>query len=103
MGEAEAWLRELRREGMPVPELDEEPKISPGLPQVAWSAFAALSDSRAVHFGGAGAIPLSEIEAYCRLVSLEDPEEREQLARLVHRIDRVYLARMRSEPERPNG
>jgi hypothetical protein len=102
VGEAEAWLRELRRDGMKVPELDEEPKMHRGAEE-AWSAFAALNESRPIHFGGAGAIPLSEIEAYCRLVGLEDADEREQLARLVRRADRFYLSHNNSQKEARRG
>jgi hypothetical protein len=98
VGEAEAWLRELRRDGFPVPELDEEPTLDAGLALAAWTAFATLSDSRPVHFGGAGSIPLSEIEAYCRLTELEDVELRASLVRLIRRMDRAFLAG--NQPER---
>jgi hypothetical protein len=99
VGEAEAWLRELRREGLLVPELDDEPEVERGRAEAAWAAFAALHPSRPTHFGGAGAIPTSELEAHFRLIGLDDPEEREVLARLVRRIDRAYLTHQRSKVE----
>jgi hypothetical protein len=88
---------------MPVPELDEEPTLEGGLPVAAWSAFAALSDSRPISVGGAGAIPISEIEAYCRLIGLDDAESRAALLRLLRRIDRAFLAHQSRAEERNDG
>lgn len=41
---------------------------------------------------GAGPIPLTEIEAYCRLFSLTDPDDRADLITVIGAMDAEYLA-----------
>lgn len=54
-----------------------------------WEAFVLLSPSRNVGWG-AGAIPLTEIRAYCEMFEIE-AEEREDLLYLLRAIDDEYL------------
>lgn len=57
----------------------------------AWDAFVALSGARSIGLGPEP-IPISEIEAYARLMRLDGADEREELVRLVQAMDRAYLA-----------
>lgn len=52
--------------------------------------FQTLSPSRPVYFGGPGAIPLVEIEAYCRLAGFA-PEERLDLVEQIRWMDLLFL------------
>ena len=65
------------------PELDEENVF-------VMTVFQHLSPSRPVYFGGAGPIPFTEIEAFCRLAGFS-PEERLDLAQQIRALDLIYL------------
>lgn len=52
----------------------------------AWTAFQSLRGSRAMGMS-AGAIPISEIVAYCDLVGIVDATQRQRLARFVMHLD----------------
>ncbi|HWM89403.1 MAG TPA: hypothetical protein VN493_01405 [Thermoanaerobaculia bacterium] len=54
-----------------------------------WEAFVLLSPSRNMGWG-AGAIPLTEVRAYCEMFEIE-PEEREDLLYLLRALDEEYL------------
>jgi hypothetical protein len=54
-----------------------------------YEAFHLLHPSRPQHFGGAGAIPFTEIDAFCRLFAIT--EARETVARQLRRLDVAYL------------
>ena len=53
-------------------------------------------------FGGAGAIPVSEIRHYCDLVGTHSPKERKRLLKWVQLIDRVWLGVQAENQERKN-
>ena len=57
----------------------------------AIEAFNLLSGSRGVGLGGALPIPLSEIESYCRLFAVTDPQDAAELVELVQAMDAAYL------------
>lgn len=56
----------------------------------AWEAFLALNAARG---GGWGPEPIrvSEIEAYCRVMAICDPDTREEVLLLVQAMDAEYL------------
>ena len=57
-----------------------------------WEAFSLLSGSRPWTMGGPAPIPLTEIEAYCRLKGIADPYEVDDLLYLVRKLDGIWLA-----------
>ena len=61
------------------------PELLPGA-QSLWEAWEALSWSRAVGFG-VGAIPVSEVLAYCELLQIRSLWQRERLLRTIQRLD----------------
>ena len=69
-------------------------KVNRSRPQVEedaiflYEAFHLLNPSRPGHFSGAGAIPLAEIDAFCRLFAITD---RETVARQLRRLDAAFL------------
>ncbi len=76
--------------GEPTPALQARPQLWPSL-QWIWEAFTRLSRARVV-----GWVPhpiaLAEIEAYCRLYGITDPDVRSEFAHLVWALDQVWLA-----------
>ena len=66
-----------------------------------YEAFHLLNPSRPQHFGGAGTIPFTEIDAFCRLFSIT--EDRETVARQLRRLDQAYLGLMDKTKHRTNG
>lgn len=81
-------LEKRRAEGKPTPALDRRPELFSDLEPV-WEAFTVLSPSRNVGFS-AGAIPLSEIKAYCEMFGVEGGA-RQELLYLVRVLDDEYL------------
>ena len=73
------------------PALENRPELEPGL-EPYFEAFALLSPSRAIHMGGAGAIPVAEIKAYLDLEAIDDPDERRAHLRRLRAMDETYLA-----------
>jgi hypothetical protein len=63
-----------------------------------YEAFHLLYPSRPQHFGGAGAIPFTEIDAFCRLFAIT--EERETVARQLRRLDVAYLGLVENRKQR---
>lgn len=68
--------------------MENRPELYPDLVPV-WEAFVLLSPSRNMGWG-AGAIPLTEVRAYCEMFEIE-PEEREDLLYLLRALDEEYL------------
>lgn len=71
-----------------------------------WNAFQLLTASRPLGMGGVGPIPLTEIEAYCRMYQVDDLDEREQLVTMIRALDSVYLvkqAAIRAAEQKKNG
>lgn len=66
-----------------------------------WEAFVLLSPSRNVGWGS-GAIPLTEIRAYCEMFEI-GPEEREDLLYLLRAIDDEYLKLTGEKNKRKGG
>jgi hypothetical protein len=62
-----------------------------------WEAFIVLDRSRQFGFNGPQPIMLSDIEAYCRLHSIED---RSDLIRYIQVMDGSYLAHAREKLEK---
>jgi hypothetical protein len=88
-GENERWYEDLAQEGIVTQALKERPRLFEDLIP-AWNAFWTLSRSRTVGFNGVNPIALSEIESYCRLQSITDPEERLLLIRYIQHMDGIY-------------
>ena len=84
-------------EGKPTPALENRPELYPDLVPV-WEAFVLLSPSRNVGWG-AGAIPLSEVRAYCEMFEIP-PEDREELLYLLRALDEEYL-KLTGEKSKP--
>lgn len=56
-----------------------------------YRAFQRCSGSRQVTMGGAGAIPLNQIESYCNLLNIHDVEKREEHIEWIQLLDNAYL------------
>ena len=67
----------------------DRPTLDPAL-SFFWEAFVSLSPSRAMGMS-VGAIPLSEIIAFCHMAAVDGPHERGVLARMVGAMDRAFL------------
>jgi hypothetical protein len=71
-----------------------------------WEGFLRLTKRRAIHMGGVGAIPYSEVAAYCDDQGFVG-EEREDFIRFLDFIDDEYLKfeadRSKREAEKPAG
>lgn len=65
-----------------------------------WEAFNVLSPSRNVGMG-AGAIPLSEVKAYCEMFDVAG-QEKEDLLYLIRALDDEYL-KITNEKHRRKG
>lgn len=68
--------------------MENRPELYPDLVPV-WEAFVLLSPSRNSGWG-AGAIPLSEVKAYCEMFDIEG-DDREELLILLRALDDEYL------------
>jgi|TARA_R110000787_G_scaffold253127_2_gene358520 hypothetical protein len=53
----------------------------------AWNAFQMLRGSRQMGFGSITPIPFSEIMSYCSHVNIDDPTDRQSLAKFVMSLD----------------
>lgn len=56
-----------------------------------WEIFFDLNLRRAASFGGLLPLAVAEIEAYCRMVSIEPGEDAEELLWAVGVLDREYM------------
>jgi hypothetical protein len=92
-GENEQFLYDRWRETGECPDsLKKKPKVHPWLSPY-WEAWLDLSASRPIGLG-IGAIPISEMKAYCELLKvpwLDDLEEMHFFLRLIRAVDSVYL------------
>ena len=87
----EATLREQKRRGFAVPELDGEPKLDS---EHAWiiAAFMELSArGRPPSFEGAAPIALARIVAYMDEEGIRSPEIRREFRAHIAALDNVYL------------
>jgi hypothetical protein len=65
------------------------PDLWPGAEPI-WEAWQALFLSRPVGWG-MGAIPVSEVFAYCNLLGIADLNQREWILRAIQRLDSEFL------------
>jgi hypothetical protein len=65
------------------------PELRPDA-EALWDAWESLCWSRPVGFG-MGAIPVSEVLAYCTLLGIRDLDERERILGAVQRLDAEFL------------
>lgn len=65
-----------------------------------YEAFYLLTDSRPVHFGGLGSIPMTEIEAYMRIDGIKDLESRYRFMTAIKAMDAEYLKLQKERKER---
>lgn len=56
-----------------------------------YEGFLALSAQRQFNPAGVQALPLTEIESYCRMFGVAPGDARRKFTRLVQRLDRAYL------------
>ncbi len=75
--------------GARTPALEQRVEPWPSLRWV-WKAFHVLHAGRVVQWAP-HPIPLTEIEAYCRLHGIEEPETRAELVRLIRVLDAAWL------------
>lgn len=67
-----------------------------------WQAFHELSPGRTMTGFGAGPIPLTEIEAYCRLYSLDEDTSLE-LLRHIRAMDSYYVGKVNEDQKKKRG
>lgn len=92
-GEHLEFLEAQEQEGYDVPALDRRPRLPPRL-QKYLDAFYTLSHGRVFLFGACG-LPLSDLEAYCRIFGVYDQE---LFVRHILAMDRVYLSEVNKKP-----
>lgn len=93
-----------RRTGRKPKALQEKPNLEDDGVE-AYVAFQRLSSGRPYGDMGPNAIAVSEIYAYCRLMGVVDPDERELLTRFICTMDGIFiehtLNKMRSKIPKP--
>lgn len=67
-----------------------------------WNAFQHLSSARSGGLAGPAPIPISEVLAYCVLVGINDPDDREDLMGQIRALDLEYLEWAASDDRRDN-
>lgn len=82
-------LEDLALKGHHIGALDGRPEVADEN-MFYWNAFSVLTTSREVGFS-IGNIPLSEIEAFCRLAGIEDVEERMEFVSVIQAMDREFV------------
>ena len=83
------WYEQAEAEGERVKPLENKPELYSDL-KLDFDAFNILSTSRPVGFSY-GAIPISEILAYCNMFGIDDYEERKEFIKRIKILDRAYL------------
>lgn len=98
-------LLAMQEGGMDIPSLHNRPRLNKWVSEY-WEAFQTLIQSRAVHQGGIGPIPLSEIVAYINCVYIRDVDDRLTFIKMIQSLDNVYVkhinkkAQQRAKAER---
>lgn len=82
-------MQDLAERGVQVRALEGRASPDPAL-ALFWCGFVALSPSRPAGLG-VGAIPMSEILAYCELIGVTGTEERALFASIIQRMDAAFL------------
>gem|GEM_PF-877422 len=75
-----------------IPELDESMVFY-------WNAFVVLSQSRPIGLG-VGAIPLSDMKAFCDLMEITGVEERMTFIRLMQAMDSIVVEQAQQKERR---
>lgn len=99
-GGQSSWLDELRAQGIAVKALNDRPALTPFETEVLEGFFLLSPRRQFGGFGGAGAIPMTEIKAFLELRLVEDPEEVEDWVTLLNRLDAIYLKHLAQEQEK---
>lgn len=91
------WLAKLGKQRGKMPQaIVERPELEPHeLPY--WDAFTTLHLSRANTGFGPGAIPLSEIVAFCDLMQIPIGEPRAQLVQTIRAMDAAFIEQARTK------
>lgn len=76
--------------GMEIAALQNRPVLNQWVSEY-WEAYHFLGSSRAIHQGGVGPIPLTEIVAYMDAIYLRDVDERLRMITMIQSLDRVYV------------
>jgi len=64
-----------------------------------WNAFVVLSQSRPIGLG-VGAIPLSDMKAFCDLMEITGVEERMTFIRLMQAMDSIVVEQAQQKERR---
>lgn len=83
-------LQERAAAGLPTPSLEKMPEV-PYYLQWIWEAFSVLSGCRPASIGGALAIPMTELHAYCMLKRIDNSDEIDDLIYFIRELDTAYL------------
>lgn len=78
----------MREDGHPIPEDWNKPKLGRDCVEY-FDAFIYLSERRQWDQGGPLAIPISEIEAYMRIVGVRGTDEKLKMIKLVGQLDDI--------------
>ena len=84
-------MRRSQQQGELAPALKRRPEVWPDL-QLYWNGYLRLSASRQGE-QAPQRISVQEVVAYCDLIQLDDPEQRENMLDVVHRLDNDAFAR----------
>jgi hypothetical protein len=77
------------------PILNSQPELFPDLLWI-WEGFMFLTSSRQFGMASPQPILISEIVAYCELMGINDPDEREEFLHHVQKMDLVFQADFRA-------
>ena len=85
--------------GMEVKALENRPILTQWVADY-WNGFQILSGSRAIHQGGIGPIPLTEMVAYMEATYLYDVDERLKFITMIQALDSVYVTHINESAKR---
>lgn len=88
----------MQEGGLEVSALQHRPRLNQWV-STYWEAFQYLGTSRALHQGGVGPIPLSEIVAYMDVVYLRDVDARLTFIKMIQSLDSVYVLHVNEKAE----
>ena len=89
----------MQEGGLVVKALQNRPTINQWVTEY-WNAFQVLSGSRAIHQGGIGSIPLTEIVAYMEATYLSNVDERLKFIKMIQSLDSVYVVHVNDKAKR---
>ena len=88
----------MQEGGREVPALQNRPALNRWVCEY-WDAFQVLIQSRAIHQGGIGPIPLSEIVAYIDCVYIRDVDDRLTFIKMIQSLDNVYVTHVNKKAQ----